>query len=80
MKFDKPATDNPIDRLKVIGQPHDRIDGARKVTGAARYAYEQHDVVPDQAYGYVLGAGIAKGRSPPSSLTPRARRRVSSLW
>jgi xanthine dehydrogenase YagR molybdenum-binding subunit len=62
MKFDKPATDNPIDRLKVIGQPHDRIDGARKVTGAARYAYEQHDVVPDQAYGYVLGAGIAKGR------------------
>ena len=62
MKFDKPATDNPIDRLKVIGQPHDRIDGARKVTGTARYAYEQHDVVPNQAYGYVLGAGIAKGR------------------
>lgn len=62
MKFDKPATDNPIDRRKVIGQPHDRIDGARKVTGTARYAYEQHDVVPNQAYGYVLGAGIAKGR------------------
>jgi len=62
MKFDKPATDNPIDRLKVVGQPHDRIDGARKVTGTARYAYEQHDVVPNQAYGYVLGAGIAKGR------------------
>ncbi len=62
MKFNKPATDNPIDRLKVVGQPHDRIDGARKVTGTARYAYEQHDVVPNQAYGYVLGAGIAKGR------------------
>ncbi|SEM43911.1 xanthine dehydrogenase YagR molybdenum-binding subunit [Bosea lupini] len=62
MKFDKPATDNPIDRLQVVGQPHDRIDGARKVTGTARYAYEQHDVVPNQAYGYVLGAGIAKGR------------------
>ena len=62
MKFDKPATDNPIDRLQVVGQPLDRIDGARKVTGTARYAYEQHDVVPNQAYGYVLGAGIAKGR------------------
>ncbi|MFA6967093.1 aldehyde oxidoreductase molybdenum-binding subunit PaoC [Bosea sp. (in: a-proteobacteria)] len=62
MKFDKPATNNPIDRLKVIGQPRDRIDGARKVTGTARYAYEQHDVVANQAYGYVVGAGIAKGR------------------
>ncbi|RYE29849.1 MAG: xanthine dehydrogenase family protein molybdopterin-binding subunit, partial [Hyphomicrobiales bacterium] len=62
MKFDKPATDNPIDRLQVVGQPHDRIDGPRKVTGTARYAYEQHDVVANQAYGYVLGAGIAKGR------------------
>lgn len=62
MKFDKPATDNPIDRLQVVGKPHDRIDGARKVTGTARYAYEQHDVVPNQAYGHVVGAGIAKGR------------------
>ena len=62
MKFDKPATDNPIDRLQVVGQPHDRIDGARKVTGTARYAYEQHDVAANQVYGYVLGAGIAKGR------------------
>ena len=36
MKFDKPATDNPIDRLQVVGRPHDRIDGPRKVTGTAR--------------------------------------------
>jgi xanthine dehydrogenase YagR molybdenum-binding subunit len=62
MKFDKPATSNPIDELKVVGQPHDRIDGPLKVTGGARYAYEQHDVVRNQAYGYVLGSGIAKGR------------------
>lgn len=62
MKFDKPATENPIDRLKVVGHPHDRIDGTRKVTGTARYAYEQHDVVPNQAYGHVIGAAIAKGR------------------
>jgi xanthine dehydrogenase YagR molybdenum-binding subunit len=62
MKFDTPATTNPIDRLKVIGQPLDRIDGPRKVTGTARYAYEQHDVAPHQAYGYVVGSSIAKGR------------------
>ena len=27
MKFDKPATFNPIDQLKVVGHPTDRIDG-----------------------------------------------------
>ena len=62
MKFETPATQNPIDRQSVVGQPRDRVDGPLKVTGAARYAYEQHDVVPNQAYGYVLGATIAKGR------------------
>ena len=62
MKFDTPATTNPIDALKVVGQPRDRLDGPLKVTGGARYAYEQHDVAANQAYGYVLGAGIAKGR------------------
>ena len=41
MKFDTPAGPNPIDRGKVIGIPHGRIDGAAKVTGAAPYAYEQ---------------------------------------
>ncbi|MES2710771.1 MAG: aldehyde oxidoreductase molybdenum-binding subunit PaoC [Pseudomonadota bacterium] len=62
MKFETPATTNPIDQLKVVGQPVDRIDGPRKTTGTAPYAYERHDAVPNQAYGYVLGAGIAKGR------------------
>lgn len=62
MKFDTPATTNPIDRLKVIGKPTDRIDGPLKTTGTALYAYERHDVVPNQAYGYVVGAAIAKGR------------------
>ncbi|SIR20883.1 aldehyde oxidoreductase molybdenum-binding subunit PaoC [Bosea sp. TND4EK4] len=61
MKFDTPATTNPIDAMKVVGQPRDRLDGPLKVTGGARYAYEQHDVAANQAYGYVLGAGIAKG-------------------
>jgi xanthine dehydrogenase YagR molybdenum-binding subunit len=62
MRFDTPATTNPIDQLKVVGQPTDRIDGRYKTTGTAPYAYERHDVVPDQAYGFVLGSGIAKGR------------------
>ena len=62
MKFDTPATTNPIDQGKVVGKPTDRIDGPLKTTGTAPYAYERHDVVPNQAYGYVVGAGIAKGR------------------
>ena len=62
MKFDTPAGQNPIDQLKVIGKPHDRIDGKFKTTGTAPYAYERHDVAPNQAYGFILGAAIAKGR------------------
>jgi xanthine dehydrogenase YagR molybdenum-binding subunit len=62
MKFDTPATINPIDQLKVIGKPTERIDGPRKTTGTASYAYEWHDVVANAAYGYVVGSAIAKGR------------------
>ncbi|MFZ3350381.1 MAG: aldehyde oxidoreductase molybdenum-binding subunit PaoC [Xanthobacteraceae bacterium] len=62
MKFEHPATLNPIDQLKVIGLATDRIDGPLKTTGTAPYAYERHDVIANQAYGYVVGAGIAKGR------------------
>src|SRR5213078_5377942 len=62
MKFDTPATSNPVDRLTVIGQPVDRIDGPLKTTGTARYAYERHDAVANPAYGYVAGSAIAKGR------------------
>ncbi|UJB21403.1 MULTISPECIES: aldehyde oxidoreductase molybdenum-binding subunit PaoC [Lysobacter] len=61
MKFDTPATKNPIDQLKVVGKPLDRIDGPLKTTGTAPYAYEQHQAVPNAAYGHVIGAGIAKG-------------------
>src|SRR5918993_5224863 len=62
MRFDTPATTNPVDQLKVVGRPTDRIDGKYKTTGTAPYAYERHDVVANQAYGYVLGSAIAKGR------------------
>ncbi|QNO29121.1 xanthine dehydrogenase family protein molybdopterin-binding subunit [Sphingopyxis sp. OPL5] len=62
MKFDTPATDNPIDRLKVVGKPTDRIEGPLKTSGTAAYAYERHDAAANQAYGYIVGAAIAKGR------------------
>ena len=62
MKFDTPASTNPIDQLKVIGQPASRIDGPLKTTGTAPYAYDRYDVIPNQAFGYVLGSAIAKGR------------------
>jgi xanthine dehydrogenase YagR molybdenum-binding subunit len=59
MKFTTPATTNPIDQLKVIGRATDRIDGPYKTTGTATYAYEHNK---EAAYGYVVGAAIAKGR------------------
>lgn len=61
MKFDTPATRNPIDRLKIVGLAVDRIDGPLKTSGKAVYAYEHHDAAPDAAVGYVLGSAIAKG-------------------
>ncbi|WP_415751113.1 hypothetical protein, partial [Escherichia coli] len=33
MKFDKPAGENPIDQLKVVGRPHDRTYRTPKHTG-----------------------------------------------
>ncbi len=62
MKFDTPATTNPIDQLKVIGQPVHRIDGQLKTTGRAMYAYEWHDPNLAYAYGYPVGSTIARGR------------------
>ncbi len=62
MKFTEPASTNPIDRMTVVGRPHDRIDGPRKTTGTAPYAYERHAEAPNAAYGWIIGAAIAKGR------------------
>ena len=62
MKFDTPATTNPIDHLRVIGQSTSRIDGPLKTTGKATYGYEWHDGFAAPAYGYIVGAAIAKGR------------------
>ncbi len=62
MKFDTPAKTNPIDNLKVVGQPIHRIDGELKTTGSAKYAYEWHVPELRYAYGYPIGSAIAKGR------------------
>src|ERR1700733_10712779 len=62
MKFDTPATTNPNDQLKIIGNSRSRIDGPLKTTGEATYAYEWHDVFSTPAYGYIVGSAIAKGR------------------
>ncbi|GAM01291.1 aldehyde oxidoreductase molybdenum-binding subunit PaoC [Sphingomonas parapaucimobilis] len=62
MKFTEPAGANPIDRMTVVGRPQDRIDGPRKTTGTAPYAYERHAEAPNAAYSWIIGAAIAKGR------------------
>ncbi|WP_168323298.1 xanthine dehydrogenase family protein molybdopterin-binding subunit [Rhizobium leguminosarum] len=43
-----------------IGRSIDRVDGPLKVTGRATYAYEH--TLDGMAYGYILGAAVAKGR------------------
>ena len=77
MKFTTPATTNPIDQLKVVGRPTDRIDGPLKTTGTAPYAYEQNKAAPHTAYGYVVGAAIARGRI--ASLDTSAARRAPGV-
>jgi xanthine dehydrogenase YagR molybdenum-binding subunit len=49
------------DRQGVLGRPVDRIDGPHKVSGRARYAYEQAGQ-GEAVYGFIVGAAIASGR------------------
>ncbi|OWK22975.1 hypothetical protein AJ87_39460 [Rhizobium yanglingense] len=78
MQFDTPATTNPIDQLKVVGQPIHRIDGQLKTTGRAMYAYEWHDTKVPYAYGYPVGAAVARAASNPWTSLPQKRRQASS--
>lgn len=55
MAYDAGETSNPFG-----GQPHKRIDGPAKVTGAARYASDEP--VANPAYAYLVCSTIAKGR------------------
>ena len=77
MKFITPATTNPIDRMRYVGQPTNRIDGKLKTTGSAPYAYEHHKEVPNAAQGFVVGSGIAKGRI--ASIDIEAARRAPGV-
>lgn len=61
MRFDVPATTNPIDQGKVVGKPIDRVDGKLKTTGRAPYAYEHPEGAPEAVYGYPVFSAIAKG-------------------
>jgi xanthine dehydrogenase YagR molybdenum-binding subunit len=45
---------------RVVGQPLDRIDGPKKVTGTALYAYEH--AVDDVTYAFPVQSTISKGR------------------
>ncbi|MDQ4122542.1 MAG: xanthine dehydrogenase family protein molybdopterin-binding subunit [Acidobacteriota bacterium] len=45
---------------KLIGKPTSRVDGAAKVTGAAKYAAEFS--APNLAHGYLILSDVAKGR------------------
>jgi xanthine dehydrogenase YagR molybdenum-binding subunit len=59
MEMNSPVGRNALDAPGVVGQPFDRIDGRKKVSGGARYAYEmQQDNV---LYGFVVEASIGKG-------------------
>ena len=62
MEFNAPAKANLFDRSTVVGKSTPRIDGPLKTTGKAQYAYERNDVIANQAYGYIVGSAIAKGR------------------
>ena len=44
----------------LFGKPHPRIDGAAKVTGAARYASDEP--VANPAFAYLVTSAIARGR------------------
>ena len=74
MKFDTPASVNAIDSLKVVGKPVQRVEGPLKVTGTATYAYEQNNAAPNAAYGYIVGASVARGRI--ESIDDREARRA----
>ncbi|GEI83610.1 moco-containing subunit of PaoABC aldehyde oxidoreductase [Escherichia coli O145:H28] len=78
MKFDKPAGENPIDQLKVVGRPHDRIDGPLKTTGTARHATPTNGLkkLPTPPMAISSVPPLPKDASPPLIRTPRKKRRA----
>ena len=62
LTMDEPVERSLLDRGRqgVIGKPLDRVDGPAKVTGQARYSYEEP--TDNVGYGTVLTAEIGRGR------------------
>ena len=79
MKFDTPATSNPIDQLKVVGKRVDRVDGPLKVTGTAGYANDRHDVAENQAHGYIVAPMTHGANARLSSKTPGKGAKVGTI-
>ncbi|WP_347302910.1 aldehyde oxidoreductase molybdenum-binding subunit PaoC [Croceibacterium sp. TMG7-5b_MA50] len=77
MDFNQPAGANLFDNATVLGKSTPRIDGPLKTAGMAPYAYERHDAVANQAYGYIVGSAIAKGRI--ASMDVAAARRAPGV-
>ena len=78
MDMNAPAPRNAIDenRQGLIGKPIDRVEGRLKVTGKAPYA---HEIVEGgtAAYGFIVGATIAKGTV--SSINTEAAERAPGV-
>ncbi|MDQ4135078.1 MAG: molybdopterin-dependent oxidoreductase, partial [Pseudomonadota bacterium] len=62
--------------LKVIGQPVNRVDGPRKVTGTARYAAEFD--LPDMVHGAMVLSSIPSGTI--ASIDAEAARRAPGVY
>lgn len=64
MEMNQPAPRNALDdnRHGQMGRALDRVDGPRKVSGTAPYAYEVREGDPP-AYGWIVEATIARGRA-----------------
>ncbi|KTR04983.1 xanthine dehydrogenase [Aureimonas ureilytica] len=63
LKMNEPVGETRLDAgvQNVIGKGIDRFEGPLKVTGRARYAYENM-TGPEVAYGFVVTAGTGAGR------------------
>lgn len=80
MEMNQPAAPNALDanRHGHIGRPMDRVDGPKKVAGAAPYAYEVREGATP-AYGWIVEATIARGHAATID-TAAAERAPGVLW
>jgi xanthine dehydrogenase YagR molybdenum-binding subunit len=60
---------------RVIGQPLSRLDGPKKVTGTAPYAFEH--ALKEVAYGFPVQSTIAKGQV--ASIDTRAAQAIEGV-